>query len=192
MNRRVCFLGLALFLSACSGTSWRPVPGWFQARQLVGEGDARARGGDHAGARALYQHVIQEHPSSAWAALALFRLALLQATSESPIRDYRQAYHHFDRLLIEHGESPQAGEARRWRDTLGQLLALEAEIRRMGQNLEQLQLIETEREADMIRLKQELERLTKHAIGLEREAARTRRDLERLKKIDADLEQRRP
>jgi hypothetical protein len=136
--------------------------------------------------------LIRELPSGPWTARALFRLARLQVTPDSPIRDYQQAYHHFDRLLVEYPESPEAGEARAWRETLGQFLALEDESHLNRQVLERLRQSEIQREENTVRVRRELERLKKRAADLEREAARARQDLERLKKIDLELEKKQP
>jgi len=144
--RRAISLGLTLLLAACSGTPWRSLTEGMQARQFLVRADGLARNGDHAGARDLYQQVLREHPSSAWEARALFRLARLLVTPDSPIRDYRQAYRYFDRLLVEHPESQQVGEARAWREALGQLLTREQEAARIQQDLERLKKIDKELE----------------------------------------------
>jgi outer membrane protein assembly factor BamD (BamD/ComL family) len=146
MIRRALCLGLLFLLPACSGTPWWSPNDRVQVRQVLGKADGLARDGDHAGARALYLQVIQEHPSGQWTARALFRLARLMVTPESPIRDYRQAYRYFDRLLIEHPGSAEADEARAWREALGQLLAREQEAVRIRQDLERLKKIDTELE----------------------------------------------
>lgn len=146
MTRRSISLGLTLLLAACSGTPWRSVTEGIQARQFLGQADGLAQNGDHAAARDLYQQVIREHPASPWAARALFRLARLLVTPDSPVRDYRQAYRYFDRLLVEYPESPQVGEARAWREALAQLLAREQEATRIQQDLERLKKIDKELE----------------------------------------------
>lgn len=192
MIRRLLWLGLALLLAACSGGPWRSLSDRVQTRQLLGRADALADVGDHAGARSLYQQVIQEFPAGTWTDRALFRLARLLVTPESPIRDYARAVHHFDRLLTEYPESAYAGEARAWREALGQLLAREQEVARIQQDVAQLKQIQSEREEDAIRIQQELERLRKRAVELEREATRAREALEQLKRIDTELEKKRP
>lgn len=101
----------------------------------------RARAGDD-GARALYEQVVQEYPESAWAPQTLFRLARLEVSPESPLRNYRQAHDHFDRLVKDYPDSPYAADAQAWRDTLGQLLAREQEAARIRQDMERLKRVE--------------------------------------------------
>jgi len=144
--RRAIGLGAVFLLTACSATPWRPLTEGVQARRALGQADGLAREGNHAGARELYEQVIREHPSSSWAARALFGLARLLVTPDSPIRDYWQAHLYFGRLLVEYPESPRAGEARAWREALGQLLAREEEAARIRHDLERLKKIDKELE----------------------------------------------
>ena len=141
MRKSLC-LGAALLLAACSGAPWRPVTDWVQVWQLVNRADGLARAGDDAGARALYEQVVQEYPESAWAPQALFRLARLEVSPESPLRNYRQAHDHFDRLVKDYPDSPYAADAQAWRDTLGQLLTREQEAARIRQDMERLKRVE--------------------------------------------------
>lgn len=124
---------------------------WVQVWQLVNRADGLAQDGDHAGARGLYEQVVQEYPASPWAPTALFRLARLEVSPGSPVRNYRQAHEHFDRLVKDYPDSQYAADARAWRDTLGQLLAREQEAARIRQDMERLKRVE-------IRLEQEKQR----------------------------------
>jgi len=164
-------LGLGLLLSACSATPLGELNKWVETRQLLGRADSLAEDGDAAGAQQLYRQIIREYPASPLTAQALFQLARLYMTPESPIRDYREAYRYFDQLLIEYPKSPNAAEARAWREALRELLARAQEAARVRQDLERLKKIDKERE---------------------QEAARIRQDLERLKRIELELEKKRP
>ena len=157
MRKSLC-VGAALLLAACSGAPWRPVTDWVQVWRLVDRADGLAQGGDHAGARALYEQAVQEYPTSPWAPTALFRLARLEVSPESPLRNYRQAYGHFDRLVNEYPDSSHAGEARAWRDTLGQLLAREQEAARIRQDMERLKRVERRLEQEKRRDSEEAPR----------------------------------
>ncbi len=150
MRKSLC-LGAALVLTACSAAPWRPVTDWVQVWQLVNRADGLAQDGDHAGARVLYEQVVQEYPTSPWAPTALFRLARLEVFPGSPVRNYRQAHEHFDRLVKDYPDSQYDADARAWRDTLGQLLAREQEAARIRQDMERLKRVE-------IRLEQEKQR----------------------------------
>lgn len=150
MRKSLC-LGAALVLTACSAAPWRPVTDWVQVWQLVNRADGLAQDGDHAGARVLYEQVVQEYPTSPWAPTALFRLARLEVSPGSPVRNYRQAHEHFDRLVKDYPDSQYDADARAWRDTLGQLLAREQEAARIRQDMERLKRVE-------IRLEQEKQR----------------------------------
>lgn len=190
--RRCSFcLGAALLLTACSGAPWRPVTDWVQVWQLVNRADALAREGDHARAHALYQQVVREHPGSLWAPQALFSLARLEVTPESPIRNLRQAHEHFDRLVREYPKSSYAADARAWRETLGQLLAREQEIARIRQDMDRLKRVEIRLEQDAVRVRQDMERLKQLQTEQEREVGRARSELERLNEADAEREGRR-
>ena len=170
MIRNSFCLGVALLLTACSSAPWRPVTDWVQAWRLVDRADGLSQSGDHVGARALYEQVVQEYPTSPWAPQALFGLARLEVTPASPVRDYRQAYGHFDRLVTEYPDSPYAGDARAWRETLGQLFGREQEAARIRQDMEQLKRVEIRLEQEALRIKQELERL--NAMDMERRSRR--------------------
>ncbi|MBI3625274.1 MAG: tetratricopeptide repeat protein [Candidatus Rokubacteria bacterium] len=155
MRKSLC-LGAALVLTACSAAPWRPVTDWVQVWQLVNRADGLAQDGDHAGARVLYEQVVQEYPTSPWAPTALFRLARLEVSPGSPVRNYRQAHEHFDRLVKDYPDSQYDADARAWRDTLGQLLAREQEAARIRQDMERLKRVE-------IRLEQENQRAPEEA-----------------------------
>lgn len=171
MRKSLCF-GALLLLTACSSAPWRPVTDWVQVWQLLNRADTLARNGDHAGARALYEQVIQDYPGSPLTPQALFRLARLEVTPDSPLRNYRQAHAHFDRLVKEYPDSAYAADARAWRETLGQLLAREQEAARIRQDMERLKGVE---------------------LHLEQEAARVRQDMERLNRLEMEQERgRRP
>lgn len=150
MRKSLC-LGAVLVLTACSAAPWRPATDWVQVWQLVNRADGLAQDGDHAGARVLYEQVVQEYPTSPWAPTALFRLARLEVSPGSPVRNYRQAHEHFDRLVKDYPDSQYDADARAWRDTLGQLLAREQEAARIRQDMERLKRVE-------IRLEQEKQR----------------------------------
>ena len=192
MSRGI-ILGLALLLAACSGAPpWRPVTDWVQVWRLVDRADGLARDGDHVGGRALYEQVIREYPTSPWTPQALYRLGRLEVTPDSPVRNYRQAYARFDRLVKEYPDSTYALEARAWRETLSQLLTREQEAARIRQDMERLKRVEIRLEQEALRVRQDMERLKKLEGDQEREAARVRSELERLKKSEADPERRVP
>lgn len=146
MSRSSLCLGLGLLLAACSAAPRGGLTGWVQTRQLLVRADSLARDGDTAGAQQIYRQIIREYPGSSLTARALFRLARLYVTPETPTRDYGEAYRYFDRLLTEYPESAHAAEARAWREALRQLLAREQEAARIRQDLEQLKKIERELE----------------------------------------------
>lgn len=156
MRRATLCLGATFLLAACSSAPWRPMTDWVQAWQLINRADELVQSGGHAGARALYEQVVQEYPASPRAPEALFKLARLEVTPESPVLNYRQAHDHFDRLLKEYPENPYAAEARAWRETLGQLLAREREATRIRQDMERLKRVE-------MRLEQEKRREAEEA-----------------------------
>lgn len=146
MRPSAIWLAVVLLLGACSSAPWRPVTDWVQVWRLVEQADGLAESGDHAGARALYERVVQQYPGSPWTPRALYRLARLEVTADSPVRNYRRAYGHFDRLVRDYPDGAYAGEARAWRETLGQLLAKEQEAARVRSDLERLKRSEVELE----------------------------------------------
>lgn len=181
--RRAMGVGLALLLAACSGVPpWRPVTDWVQVWRLVDRADTLARDGDHSGARTLYEQVVQEYPTSPWAPQALYRLARLEVTPASPVRNYPRAYAHFDRLVKDYPDSAYAAEARAWRETLAQLMTREQEATRIRQDMERLKRVEIRLEQEALRVREDMERLKKLEVDQEREAAPARGDLERLER----------
>lgn len=151
MRRAAAAVGLVVLLGGCSSAPFRPATDWVHAWRLVEQADGLAQDGDHAGARALYEQVLREYPGSPWIPRALFRLARLEVTPDSPVRNYRQAHTHFDRLVREHPDSSYAREARAWRETLAQLLSVR-------QDMERLKKLELEQEREAARARGELER----------------------------------
>ncbi len=151
MTRAAVAVGLVVLLGGCGSAPLHPLTDWVQAWRLLEQADGLARDGDHAGARVMYEEVLREHPGSPWAPRALFRLGRLEVTPESPVRNYRQAYAHFDRLVREYPDSSYAAEARAWRETLAQLLSLR-------QDMERLKKLEIEEEREAARARSELER----------------------------------
>jgi TolA-binding protein len=175
---RGAWMALLLALVACGAPPWRPVTDWVQGWRLLEQAEGMARGGDHAGARALLERVVEEYPRGPMTDKALYRLGRLEVTPGSPVRDYRQAHGRFDRLVREFPESAHAAEARAWRETLGQLFAREREAQRIRQDIERLKRVEIRLEQEALRIRQDLERLRELELEQEREAARARRQLE--------------
>jgi TolA-binding protein len=156
-------LPLLLVLAAGCGTA-RPAParpapapspwivearerdGAAAAARLVAQADGLVKQGQAAGALALYEQVLREHPSDPAAATALYGLGRLQADPASRLRNYRAAHATFSRLLAEHPQSRWEPEARAWRAVLRDLLAREDEATRLKVQLDRLRQTDLELE----------------------------------------------
>jgi hypothetical protein len=172
-------LGLGLLLAGCG------LPGTVRREDttadLVARADVLARSGDFRTAEATYRQVLDAPardgtPDPAWDR-ALLGLGRLYVSPDNPARDHRQAYQQFDRLARERPDSPQAPEARAWREVL---------------NAAQRQREETTRaREETTRARQEAERLRRELRRSREEADAFRQDLDRLKRLELDLERQR-
>jgi tetratricopeptide (TPR) repeat protein len=165
-------LGLGLVLAGCG------LPGALRREEgtadLIARADTLARSGDFRTAEATYRQVLdmpsrdgRPDPARDRAVLGLGRLYV---APDNPGRDYRQAYQQFDRLARERPDSPEAAEARAWREVLD--------------------AAQRQRE-EALRARQEAERLRRELRRSREEVDAFRQDLDRLKRLELDLERQR-
>lgn len=102
--------------------------------------------GDGTAARDLYARVIREDADDPASTEALYRLGILLVSPTSGIRDYRAAHLIFTRLLTERPGSPWDVESRAWQVALGDMLAQEAETKRLKGLIQRLRQVDLDLE----------------------------------------------
>jgi hypothetical protein len=135
---------------------------------MVRDAETLARAGQYQGATRLLDEIARRPLETPAHDRALLGLGRLLALPDNPGRDYRRAIGYFDRLLREHPQSPDARDARAWRELLTAHLALSQELEARTQELEvrtqELRVRTQELKARM----QDLERLKRLDVELER------------------------
>jgi hypothetical protein len=193
-------LGLGLLLAGCG------LPGTVRREDttadLVARADVLARSGDFRTAEATYRQVLdaplRSGPPDPARDRALLGLGRLYVAPDNPARDDRQAYEQFDRLARERPDSPEAPEARAWREVLGAAQRQREETTRAREDVTRAQEDATRAREEVTRARQETTRARQEAERLRRElrrsqeeAAAFRQDLDRLKRLELDLERQR-
>lgn len=106
--------GVCLIATGCSlfrppsSTSSRPPS---SAEELLREGDGRLAAGNYAGAVESLHQLLESYPRSEQAPQAMFQLAAVYLTPESPLHDQRKATDTLASLTAEYPRSPWAPAA---------------------------------------------------------------------------------
>jgi outer membrane protein assembly factor BamD (BamD/ComL family) len=135
-----------LLLSACSTTTtttWTRISSSMEASRLIREANIQLHEGNPKAATRILEDAVRRFPDTPSHDQALYDLARALVLSANGGRDYRQASAHLDRLLREYPTSRYTPDARALRIALGAYVARSAELDRL---LERLNAIDLEYE----------------------------------------------
>lgn len=147
--------------------------------------------GDYEGSLKENQKVLSLYTDTSPADKALFNIGVIYAHYGYSKRDYKTAIDHFKRVVKAFPQSPLAGEAKIWIETLQEIDRLAVEIETMQKEIEETRL-ENER------LVKEIERLSEdvESTRLENEKLMNRiEELDKIitksKEVDIEIEKKR-
>ena len=129
-------VAVALWTGACAGRGGGPVSG---PPATAAEADELLASGDVAAAAALYEGLSISGPEPD---RALLMLAVLELDSSAPTYDPETAFARLERVRDEYPSGPWAVTARALLALRGRARALEAEVARLGRQLEEIKRID--------------------------------------------------